>query len=187
MPFKTWNNRPSRTKWEDHRLLSLKRLAQCAAGACLLSSVPSAALAQAVIMERQLSFDAARTMATAALETCRKNGYRVSVTVVDNAGDVRAAYRDDGTPPHTCDASFRKAYTARTYRISTIEFAKRIASESDRPGLAMIKDALGLPGGLPIKVGNETIGGVGVAGAPGGNGDVACAEAAIEAIKEQLK
>ena len=168
-------------------LLSLKRLAQCAAGACLLSSVPQAASAQAVIMERQLSFDAARTMATAALETCRKNGYRVSVTVVDNAGDVRAAYRDDGTPPHTYDASFRKAYTARTYRISTIEFAKRIATESDRPGLAMIKDALGLPGGLPIKVGNETIGGVGVAGAPGGNGDVACAEAAIEAIKEQLK
>ena len=147
--------------------LLLKRLAQCAAGACLLSSLPQAASAQAVIMERQLSFDAARTMATAALETCRKNGYRVSVTVVDNAGDVRAAYRDDGTPPHTYDASFRKAYTARTYRISTIEFAKRIATESDRPGLAMIKDALGLPGGLPIKVGNETIGGVGVAGAPG--------------------
>ena len=97
-------------------------------------------------MERQLSFDAARAMATAALETCRKNGYRVSVTVVDNAGDVRAAYRDDGTPPHTYDASFRKAFTARTYRISTIEFAKRIATESDRPGLAMIKDALGLPG-----------------------------------------
>jgi uncharacterized protein GlcG (DUF336 family) len=187
MPFKAWNNRPSRTKWEDHMLLSLKCLARCAVGACLLASLPSAALAQAVIMERQLSFDAARTMATAALETCRKNGYRVSVTVVDNAGDVRAAYRDDGTPPHTYDASFRKAYTARTYRISTIEFAKRIATESDRPGLAMIKDALGLPGGLPIKVGNETIGGVGVAGAPGGNGDVACAEAAIEAIKEQLK
>ena len=51
----------------------------------------------------------------------------------------------------------------------------------------MIKDALGLPGGLPIKVGNDTIGGVGVAGAPGGNGDVACAEAAIKAIREQLK
>ena len=80
-------------------LLSLKCLARCAVGACLLASLPSAALAQAVIMERQLSFDAARTMATAALETCRKNGYRVSVTVVDNAGDVRAAYRDDGTPP----------------------------------------------------------------------------------------
>jgi len=62
-----------------------------------------------------------------------------------------------------------------------------IQTESDRPGLAMIKDALGLPGGLPIKVGNETIGGVGVAGAPGGNGDVACAEAAIEAVRDQLK
>ena len=172
--------------------LSLKCAALCAVGACLLSPLSGLvlsdlALAQAVLTERQISFDAARAMATAALETCRKNGYRVSVTVVDNAGAVRAAFRDDGTPPHTYDASFRKAYTARTYRISTVEFAKRIATESDRPGLAMIKDALGLPGGLPIKVGNETIGGVGVAGAPGGNGDVACAEAAIEAIRAQLK
>jgi uncharacterized protein GlcG (DUF336 family) len=40
---------------------------------------------------------------------------------------------------------------------------------------------------LPVKVGNDTIGGIGVAGAPGGNGDVACAEAAIEAIKDQLR
>jgi uncharacterized protein GlcG (DUF336 family) len=166
---------------------TLKSLACATAGACLLASLAPAARAQAVLTERQISFDAARAMATAALETCRKNGYRVSVTVVDNAGAVRAAYRDDGTPPHTYDASFRKAYTARTYRISTVEFAKRIATESDRPGLAMIKDALGLPGGLPIKVGNETIGGVGVAGAPGGNGDVACAEAAIEAVRDQLK
>jgi len=187
MPFKARNNRPSRAKWEDHMPLTLKSLACGAAGAYLLASLSPAALAQAVIMERQLSFDAARTMAGAALETCRKNGYRVSVTVVDKAGDVRAAYRDDGTPPHTYDASFRKAYTARTYRISTVEFAKRIATESDRPGLAMIKDALGLPGGLPVKVGNDTIGGIGVAGAPGGNGDVACAEAAIEAIKDQLR
>ena len=166
--------------------LSRNCAALCAVGACLLSSLSDVALGQAVLTERQISFDAARAMATAALETCRKNGYRVAVTVVDNAGAVRAAFRD-GTPPHTYDASFRKAYTARTYRISTVEFAKRIATESDRPGLAMIKDALGLPGGLPIKVGNETIGGVGVAGAPGGNGDVACAEAAIEAIRDQLK
>ena len=85
--------------------LTLKSLACGAAGACLLASLSPAARAQAVIMERQLSFDAARTMAGAALETCRKNGYRVSVTVVDKAGDVRAAYRDDGTPPHTYDAS----------------------------------------------------------------------------------
>ena len=151
--------------------------------ACVLVAPASAQL----LARKDLSAAMALTIAETTIATCTTNGYRVSVTVVDNAGDVRAAYRDDGTPPHTYDASFRKAYTARTYRISTIEFAKRIATESDRPGLAMIKDALGLPGGLPIKVGNETIGGVGVAGAPGGNGDVACAEAAIEAIKEQLK
>ena len=145
-------------------LISLKCLTSLAATALLLPSLSCAAHAQAVIMERQLSFEAARTMATTALETCRRNGYRVSVTVVDNAGVVRAAYR-----------------------ISTVEFAKRIVGETDLPGLAMIKDALGLPGGLPIKVGNETIGGIGVAGAPGGNGDVACAEAAVETIKDQLK
>ncbi len=167
--------------------LSRNCAALCALGAGLLCLLSDVARGQAVLTERQISFDAARAMATAALETCRKNGYRVAVTVVDNAGAVRAAFRDDGTPPHTYDASFRKAYTARTYRISTVEFAKRIATESDRPGLAMIKDALGLPGGLPIKVGNDTIGGVGVAGAPGGNGAVACAEAAIEAVRDQLK
>jgi uncharacterized protein (DUF58 family) len=69
---------------------TLKSLAYAAAGAGLLASLSPAALAQAVLTERQISFDAARAMATAALETCRKNGYRVSVTVVDNAGAVRA-------------------------------------------------------------------------------------------------
>src|SRR3977135_474101 len=74
MAFKAWNNRLSRTKWEDHMPLTLKSLACGAVGACLLAPLSPAAFAQAVIMERQLSFDAARTMATAALETHRRAG-----------------------------------------------------------------------------------------------------------------
>ena len=41
--------------------------------------------------------------------------------------------------------------------------------------------------GVPIKVGNETIGAVGVGGAPGGHLDEQCAVAALERVKEQLK
>jgi Domain of unknown function (DUF336). len=150
MPFKTWNNRPSRTKWEDHMLLSLKRLAQCAAGACLLSSVPQAASAQAVIMERQLSFDAARAMATGRARDLPQE----RLSGVGDRGRqcrrVRAAFRDDGTPPHTYDASFRKAYTARTYRISTSNspthrHRERPAGTRDDQGCARA------PGGCPSR------------------------------------
>ena len=143
--------------------------------------------AQAVITEKNLSFAAAKTIAETALEVCRKAGHRDSVTVVDNAGVVRAAFRDDGTPPHTFETSYRKAFTARTYRISSIDFAKRIVNDKERPGLAAVTGVIGLPGGLPIKVGNETIGAIGVAGAAGGNGDDECAEAGIAKIADQLK
>ena len=40
---------------------------------------------------------------------------------------------------------------------------------------------------MPVRVGNEVIGAVGVGGAPGGHLDEACAIAAIEKVKDQLK
>jgi uncharacterized protein GlcG (DUF336 family) len=42
-------------------------------------------------------------------------------------------------------------------------------------------------GALPIKAGQETIGAVGVSGAPGGDKDEACAKAGIDKVADQLK
>ena len=42
-------------------------------------------------------------------------------------------------------------------------------------------------GGLVIKVGDEVVGGIGAAGAPGANLDDACARAGIDKIRDQLR
>jgi uncharacterized protein GlcG (DUF336 family) len=164
--------------------LLLKTIAALAATTVLSST----ASAQAVVTQRELSLAAARMMAEAAVERCRQGGFRISVTIVDSTGRIRLFHMDDGAGPHTVDASFRKAFTARAYRVSTADFMKRTEPGSGgRTGLRNINNVIGVPGGLPIRIGDETIGGIGVAGAPGDQGDEACAAAAIARIQDQLK
>src|SRR5258708_4657170 len=135
------------------------------------TALSSAANAQAVIAQREISLGAARDMAVAAVEHCRKGGHRIAVPMVDGGGQPRLFHRDDGAAPHTADASFKKAYTARTYRTPSAEFMKRTeVGGGGRPGLRQINNVLGVPGGLPIKIGEETTGGIGSPGAPGAGG-----------------
>ena len=160
---------------------TLKLIVTCAA-TVLLSS---AASAQTIITQREVSLSAARMMAEAAVEHCRKGGFRISVTIVDSAGNTRVFHRDDGAAPHTVDASFKKAYTSRTYRVPSADFMRRTeVGGGGRPGLRQIANVLGVPGGLPIKIGEETIGGIGVAGAPGDPGDESSAAASSGSSNE---
>ena len=148
------------------------------------SAFTAPANAQAVVTARELSLDAAHAMAATAVETCRKNNFRISVTVIDNTGNIRVHMRDDGALPHTVDAAYKKAYTARTFRQSSNDFAKATETNQARRALNNI---VALGGGLPVKAGEEFIGAIGVAGAPGVNGDETCAQAGIDKIKEQLR
>jgi uncharacterized protein GlcG (DUF336 family) len=159
----------------------LKLFAVLAVG-CALSP---AAGAQAVMTERNLSFAAAKAIAEAALDDCRGKGFHISVHVLDRNGNIRIALRDDGTSIHTFDASFRKAYTSRAFRTPSADWGKR--AESQEPSLRQVPNTLGLAGGLPVKAGEDVIGSIGVAGAPGANGDAACAAAGIRKIEDQLK
>ena len=128
----------------------------------------------------------ANKAASAALEKCRQDGYRVSVTVVDRAGLIRTLMRGDGAGPHTTDSSSKKAYTAASLRRPTSELAEMI---SKMPALQSLRDMnekmLMLGGGLPIEIGGEVIGGIGVGGAPGANFDDACAQAGLDALKNR--
>lgn len=125
-------------------------------GSIAISATP--ALAQSVLNERQISLGLAREAANAAINQCRKDGYQVSVTVVDRSGQVKVMMRDDGSAPHTPDTSRRKAYTALTFRTSTTELANRVASNPSAANLRDITDIILLAGGLPIRAGNEVIG-----------------------------
>ena len=159
------------------------------AGAGLACALISPASAQ-LITEKSLPMAMAVTIAQTAAETCKGQGYRVSVTVVGRDGEVRVALRGDGTSPHTFENSRRKAYTARTFRVSSAEFAKRLTDPARAPNTqaqATLPGVIALAGALPIMAGEEVIGAVGVSGAPGGERDEACAKAGIDKVADQLK
>jgi uncharacterized protein GlcG (DUF336 family) len=119
----------------------------------------------------------------ASLDACTKDGYKVSVSVVDRAGMLRAMARADGAGPHTVDSSRKKAYTAASLRRPTTELAELINKVPTLQALREINDQmLMLGGGLPIEIGGEIVGGIGVGGAPGAHLDDACAQAGLDAI-----
>ncbi|MFQ5779648.1 MAG: heme-binding protein [Nitrospiria bacterium] len=125
----------------------------------------------------------ANEAAAAALEKCEKDGYKVSVAVVDRAGILKVLLRGDEAGPHTTDSSRKKAYTAASLRRPTSFFADLITKNPGLTGLRdMNEEILILGGGLPIVIEGEVVGGIGVGGAPGAHLDEACAQAGLSHI-----
>ena len=123
-----------------------------------------AAPAQGVVMQRALSLDLAKKIAEASLAECSSKGFHVAVAVVDRAGQTMVLLRDEQASPHLAELARRKAYTARIFRISTVDFQKRITTTPLQAAQRDIADVIALGGGMPLQVGTETIGGVGSAG-----------------------
>ncbi|MEI8150499.1 MAG: heme-binding protein [Hyphomicrobiales bacterium] len=142
---------------------------------------------QGVVMVRDLSLALATQIAQGALDHCRALNFKIGVSVVDRGGHVMISMRDDGTAHHVVELAERKAYTARIFRQTTREFVERIINNPRSQGLKDTKGALASFGSVPIKVGDDTIGGVGVSGAPGGQNDEACAAAGIAKAADLLK
>jgi uncharacterized protein GlcG (DUF336 family) len=146
-----------------------------------------AAPAEAQLLARKdLSLAAALTIATTAADLCKSQGYTVSVTVVGRNGEVILQMRGDNAPPHTMENSFRKAYSARTFRVPSGELAKRVKDNPTAP-FVYLSNVVAAQGALPIKVGDDVIGAVGVSGAPGGEKDEVCAKAGIDKAADTLK
>jgi uncharacterized protein GlcG (DUF336 family) len=144
--------------------------------------IPSSGSGQ-VLMQRDVSLRMAITIAEAALAEC---GINTSVAVVDRAGRLRVLLQGDGASPHNPELARRKAYTARTFRQTSAEWAK--LTETKNGGQRMLADVIPLGGGVPIKIGEETIGGVGLSGAPMGQPqEEACAKAGIAKVADQLR
>jgi uncharacterized protein GlcG (DUF336 family) len=156
-----------------------------ALGCAIVFTLAQPASAQ-LISQKSLSSAMVVAMVQTAMETCKANGYRVSVTVLGNAGEVLIQLRGDGAGPHTMENSQRKAYTARTFRVPSGVWAENLAKDPVRAG-QFLTGVIALAGGLPIKVGDEVIGAIGVSGAPGGEKDEVCAKAALDKVADQLK
>jgi uncharacterized protein GlcG (DUF336 family) len=155
--------------------------------AASLALAAAAANAQAVRTEHDISLGLATQIAVEAVNACTANGYSVAATVVDRAGVVRAVMRADNAGPHTLGSSERKAWTAASAKNSTQAMMQGSQSNPAGANIVYIPGMLLLGGGVPIKLGTETIGAVGVGGAPGGHLDEQCALAALEKVKAQLQ
>jgi uncharacterized protein GlcG (DUF336 family) len=152
--------------------------------ACALVMPASAQL----LARKDLSAAMALAIAETTIATCKANGYSVSVAVVGRNGELLVHVRGDGTGPHTMENSFRKAYSARTFRQSSGDFAKRMLKPGEPAGsLTYLTNVIPAQGALPIKIGEETIGAVGASGAPGGEKDEACVKAGIDKVAADLK
>jgi uncharacterized protein GlcG (DUF336 family) len=154
------------------------------ANIAVFASAP--ALAQAPQMEKNVSMAMSLAIIQGTIEQCTKDGYKVSVTIVDKSGAVAAQLRGDGTSPHTMEFSRLKAYTARIRNQTSLQTMKELEDPARAP-LRQIPGLVGVGGGVPIRAGTEVIGGVGVSGAPGGEKDEACANAGIAKVADALK
>jgi len=152
-----------------------------AALACLITP------ARAELLSRKdLPLAIAKVIAETAIADCKTKGYAVSAVVVDRAGDTLVAMRGDDASPHTMENARRKAYTARSFRQSTTDYAKKFANNDPVVHQQVtLPNVIAIPGGLPIKIGNDVIGGVGLSGSPGV--DEPCVQAGLDKVADQLK
>ena len=151
-------------------------------GAALLAAGASAQGAEDAIKRwSDVSMDMAKRIAEATLAECRSKGFNTAAVVVDRAGDVLVMLRDEDATPQTAELARRKAYTARVFRSSTMDWAKRTETDKTLTPQRELHDVIALGGGVPIMLGQETIGGVGSAGSSQPQDD-ACARAGVAAF-----
>src|SRR5262249_42874334 len=153
-----------------------------------VTSTESEKMSSGVLTQRNIGIDLALECAQAALATARTRGYRVAVAVADRGGQLMVLLRSDGAGPHLIDSARRKAYTAASMRNRTSIASKAIDERRGEPDphLVHLEGVLVVGGGVPIKVGDEVIGAIGVGGSPASIHDQECAEAGIAQIAARL-
>src|SRR6516225_11798785 len=148
------------------------KIAYGAAGLAALAALTAGPANAQLLTHKDISLAMAVTMARTAIETCKGNGYNVSVNVLGRDGEVILALRNELAGPATFENSMKKAYTSRTFRQPSGNFAKNVKG-NPTAGALMLNNIVAAQGALPIKAGEDTIGAIGVSGAPGGDKDEA--------------
>ncbi len=159
-----------------------RRVGAALAGVALVSS----AAAQTLPTHR-IPAAIAVEAASEAVAACAKQGYHETAQVVDADGVIIATVRGDGVGAHSLDSALDKAFTAASFKSDTLALAERAKGEDSIAPLAKLPHVMFFGGGVPIKLGDELIGAIGSAGAPGGKLDDACARAGLDKIKDRLQ
>jgi uncharacterized protein GlcG (DUF336 family) len=146
-----------------------------------------AAAATELLTVRTLSLAQAMAAANAVVAACVSQKYVVSVAIVDQDGTVTALLRGDGAPAYTVEAARRKAYTAASTGVATRQLEQALSPHPELWSARQIDGFLLLGGALPVKIGTEVLGAIGVSGAPTIEADEACARAGLRAIDDRAR
>jgi uncharacterized protein GlcG (DUF336 family) len=144
--------------------------------------------AQGLLPTHRIPADLAAQAVEAAVAKCASQGYAETAVLVDADGVRQAVLRGDRAGSHTLDSAYDKAYTSASFKTDTSALFER---SKTAPGLTnlftQVPHLMLLGGGIVIKTGDEVIGAIGAAGAPGADLDEACARAGLDKIHDQLK
>lgn len=162
--------------------MHLRRIAFPIAGLLFSVSGTLFAAAPAPIQQNNMSLALANALVDAAMASCHAQGRSAVVTVIDRGGHLLALQRDDNVGPHNTEAARKKAFTALSTKTPSRQLAENARTQPESANLTTIDSLLLIGGGVPVKVGNEVIGAIGVGGAGGAAFDESCALHAIEQV-----
>ena len=147
--------------------------------------VVAAATAQAsaqVAEKRSLNLDGARRVIAAAKQEARRNNEGGVIAVVDDGGNLIALERLDETFAAGAKISIGKARTAALFKRPTRAFEDII--KNGRTAMVALEDFTPLQGGVPITIGGQVVGAVGVSGAASAQRDEEVAMAGARAVSD---
>jgi len=152
-----------------------------------LLAAPVAATAQELPTAPYLPLELAVKAADEAMKACAAEGHNVSVAIVARDGATKVLLKADNSGPHTVTSAQGKAFTAAAMGRDTAGLAGFIAEKPANSGLRDMDARMVIQaGGVPIRIGDALVGGIGVGGAPSGDIDATCATAGLTAIGAAL-
>lgn len=114
----------------------------------------------------QLTSDDAARIMQAAQQDAASTGCRVSIAVVDAAGDLVAFTRLDGAIGPSCSVAIAKARTAARWKRDTLYWETRV---TEKPTYSQLPENFAVEGGIPLEFEGHCVGGIGVSGARTGD------------------
>jgi uncharacterized protein GlcG (DUF336 family) len=151
------------------------------ASAAILLIAAAAPLAAQPVTRHSLSAEQAQTMLRAAYDAARQRKDNVAIVIVDDHGDVIASLRMDGAKAFVYELARRKAVTSADWGSPSKGMQDALAA--GRTGLLALDRVIPLAGGLPVKMGDETIGAIATSGGSGADGDTIISQAGLDALK----
>ena len=111
-----------------------------------------------------LTLEGAFELNRRATATADSLGKKVTIVVLDAAGNILMTTRGEGVGPHNTEAARRKAFTALSTKTGTLELMRNAAGSNDSKNLNTLPELLLLSGGMPVWYKGNVIGSIGIAG-----------------------